>query len=524
MIRPIFALFTRAVREDSRAKAPYIARGVLAAVILMFLFFTEQTSKFMGAPGMMFFMSVVHINFFFVTLAGIGYFSSAITEEKEETTLGLLRMTSLNPLSILLGKSTSRLFGAVLLLLAQFPFTLLAVTLGGVSIGQVVAVYCTLAAYVFFLCNLALFGSVVCKRTGAAASLTGLLLFAFYVVPSWVEALLQLAIRLKYVSAKSGIARVLEPVFGWMRAASPYTRLEQILRTGFSDTPVGFQVLADVAMGAGFFLLAWVCFDRFTRNETESAPRRGFLFRKTSPLRLFGPGRAWTRALFWKEFHFSTGGKTGMLVRFVGFGLLAVYWAWMLGIPRRGNSRHWDAIGYSMMAWMYFFFALELSLAASRLFRQEIKWKTLSSLGMLPVTVGHIAWQKVAASLVACLPAAFYFLIGFALTAKDIAHSFAHDHDSGYVLGVLILVVLETVFFLFLVLFLSLIIKRGALPLAVAIAYLGNMFAGLSSVMTIGGNGGPAGIMIVMGIGLICCTGVLLRLIGPGLTRAIAAD
>ena len=54
-----------------------------------------------------------------------------MAEEKEEQTLGLLRMTGLSPLSILLGKSTSRLCGALLLLAAQFPFTIFAVTLGG---------------------------------------------------------------------------------------------------------------------------------------------------------------------------------------------------------------------------------------------------------------------------------------------------------------------------------------------------------------------------------------------------------
>ena len=55
--------------------------------------------------------------------------TSAEAEEKEEQTLGLLRMTGLNALSILLGKSTSRLLGALLLLLAQFPFTIFAITL-----------------------------------------------------------------------------------------------------------------------------------------------------------------------------------------------------------------------------------------------------------------------------------------------------------------------------------------------------------------------------------------------------------
>jgi ABC-type Na+ efflux pump permease subunit len=111
----------------------------------------------------------------------LSYFSSAITEEKEEMTLGLLRMTNLNPLSILLGKSTSRLCGALLLLAAQLPFTLLAVAFGGISTRQIMAAYCTLAAYILLLSNLALLFSVTARRTAAAAFFTGLMLFIYLV-------------------------------------------------------------------------------------------------------------------------------------------------------------------------------------------------------------------------------------------------------------------------------------------------------------------------------------------------------
>jgi len=113
-----------------------------------------------NAPGLRFFEVVVAVDLVFVILAGVSYFSSAISEEKEEMTLGLLRMTNLNPLSILLGKSTSRLCAAILLFVAQIPFTLLAITLGGISLHQVFAAYLTLAAFLVFVSNLALLASV----------------------------------------------------------------------------------------------------------------------------------------------------------------------------------------------------------------------------------------------------------------------------------------------------------------------------------------------------------------------------
>src|SRR6187402_2140763 len=108
MNSPLLALFIRSLREEGRQKLSYIARVGLVLVILMFLVSVQTSMGWNNAPGLEFFQIVFAIDLAFVVLAGVSYFCSAISEEKEEATLGLLRMTNLNPLSILLGKSTSR--------------------------------------------------------------------------------------------------------------------------------------------------------------------------------------------------------------------------------------------------------------------------------------------------------------------------------------------------------------------------------------------------------------------------------
>ena len=201
-----------------------------------------------GAPGLVFLQSATWLQAVFLTISGLGYFASAITEEKEEETLGLLRMTNLNPLSILLGKSTSRLCGALLLLAAQVPFTLMAVTLGGVSSGQVFAAYATLGAYTFLLCNLALLASVIARRTGGAALLTGTALFA-----GWIGG--------EFSSALAGL--------------SPFRRLADIFKTGFHEPPVGWQVMGSAAVGVACFLIAWGLFERLCAGgRTAGRPSR----------------------------------------------------------------------------------------------------------------------------------------------------------------------------------------------------------------------------------------------------------
>src|SRR5205085_1688371 len=123
----LFALFGRALREDVRARLPSILRAALALIILVIVWSNERDFARHVAPGREFLLATLMANLAFLGIAAPGVFASAITEEKEDETLPLLRMTNLSPVAILFGKSTARLLGALLLLAVQIPFTLLAV-------------------------------------------------------------------------------------------------------------------------------------------------------------------------------------------------------------------------------------------------------------------------------------------------------------------------------------------------------------------------------------------------------------
>ena len=96
-------------------------------------------------------------------------FSSVITEEKEQRTLGLLRLAGFRAIWILVGKSLGQLVSAMLLLALQIPFGILCIALGGVSVSQVMAAFSMLSAYMLFLAGLGLLCSTVTPRSGAAA-------------------------------------------------------------------------------------------------------------------------------------------------------------------------------------------------------------------------------------------------------------------------------------------------------------------------------------------------------------------
>ena len=156
MIGPTFALFIRSLREDARAKFTPISRAALVLVILFFIAVNQRDFARQPAPGLTVFYMVMMVNLFGLVLGGITAFCSAITEEKEDDTLGLLRMTNLSPVAILFGKGISRLVSGALLIVAQLPFTILCVALGGVSAATIWKGYEVLLCTLFFLCNLGL--------------------------------------------------------------------------------------------------------------------------------------------------------------------------------------------------------------------------------------------------------------------------------------------------------------------------------------------------------------------------------
>jgi len=190
MSLPILALFARSLRAGTRSASTYWWRGGVAGLMLFALLSAQSGGTRVAAVGLRLFSALARVNFLFITLAGVLHFSAAIAEEKEQETLGLLRMTGLGPLAILLGKAGSSLINAAMLLLAQVPFAMLAVTLGGVSATQILGAYATLLAYMVLLSAMALTCSVAERTVHGATWLAGILIGAFLLTGAVASGLL----------------------------------------------------------------------------------------------------------------------------------------------------------------------------------------------------------------------------------------------------------------------------------------------------------------------------------------------
>ena len=409
---PLIALFSRAVRDEVRGKFPPIIRATAALFLLLLVGISQRTFEYQSAAGQGLLMMIAMVNFFGLTLVGLGSFCSAITEEKEEETLALLRMTRLNPLAILLGKSTARFVGGLLFLAVQIPYTMLCVTLGGAARDQILRVYAVLGAYLFFLCNLGLFWSVICRSTSRAVSLTFFCGILFYIVPWFIAG--SLFYRSFFGGLVSTELGLFERGIKFIISSNPLGDIAGTIfnRAGgmlpFASDSLPFHLVGGVI----FFLLSWALFDRFCSSAGESAPRKRKLTGgSTNGLRM---ARPWRLAIAWKDFHFITGGKKGMIIRLVLYVIfIGGICAWSNN-NRYGNGRldygdiggiiHWSAL---------ILFTAEFLSVSARIFGVERKRQTLGSLYLLPTSPARIAWQKFLGCALSLLPLLGLWILGW---------------------------------------------------------------------------------------------------------------
>lgn len=461
-MRPLLALFTRSLREDLRGRAVYLLRCGLVMLILFFLWQTHQMQQWAGAVGRTFFTAVLWIDLFFLAVVGLSYFASAIAEEKDENTLGLLRMTDLNSLAILLGKSTSRMCGALLLIAAQLPFMLLAVTMGGLDVRQVLAGFALLLSSTFFIANLALIGSVACARTASATGLTAAALAVFVFAPG----MLNFGVY-AFDHAGEWLGQSLE---GWTNA-TPIFRLQQITATGFHGSVLGWHFAANLILGGVCFFIAWALFDRCA--ESDGGPDPTLLPATSAQAAIHRYGRPGKHALSWKDFHFIAGSYRGMIIK----GMLGtlVGMLFLSSVGTVSPQRALEQIGAPLFFAGALSLVLSLAFSASRIFKSERRDQTLSDLAILPRSIRQIVWEKVRGCLAADWPLIGMMMLGAAMVLPAIARDlWRYPRNWNEAVAICFCFTISAVQLPLSIAWMSLRVRWGGLPLGLTAWFLGN--------------------------------------------------
>lgn len=405
-------------------------RAGLAAFVLLNLSMA-QVSFGSQAPGLNLFRMIVYTNIGFASLIVPMLFANAITEEKEERMLPLLQIAGVSPLTILIGKSLPRLTSVLLILVIQIPFSLLAITLGGVTFAQISACYIAIAAYILFVGSLSLWCSVILRLTGNAIGLAGILILGYHLVPLVVFGLLT---ALSFSANWGGIAKPALITLNSYWQTTIFTQISTIFVAGSVPDFLTWQAGTHLAAALFFFLLSWSTFNVFNR-ETDTAP----VSRKSrNKARRARSGRTWKAALVWKDFYFSAGGMKFAYAKIVLYASLVTLIAFV--------QANWDwrqiqpGVVANIAAGIMFFFLLPLELirTISRTFESEVKEKTLSSLMMLPKTTRRIAYSKLLGGLLGLIPVLVFICLAFIVQPTMLDHFFRDLRSSEPVMASII--------------------------------------------------------------------------------------
>ena len=442
-----------------------------AAIGVLYVVFTTDGA----APGLQFFTSLVIINFVVICVAAISYFASAITEEKADGTLALLRLTQLSPFAILLGKSTSRLLGGLLLLLVQLPFALLAITLGGVRLDQVVDCYLLLAALLFFACNAGLVSSVLARHTAAAGVLTAAFAVLYFCWPLLVELCFGLA-----AMATGDWSQLPQVPKDWVSAFCVPVALADVLASRATRPDITGAMVALFAGGAVAFVFARLLFERFCSEEAihGADAATGIGRRSYDRGREHLPGRAWVDAICWRDFYFLHGGKKAIVLK--SFVYLALScWVGGVAMDSARQNAHYPEWWYGFSGFVFgsavFATAFESLFATSRIYRLEQKERTLAALRILPQRLDQLLHSKRRAVFLSLAPGLFFVAASFLCVFAPII-AYAAGQLVWIGLG-LIYLILQILLHHYLVGLMSLRLRWGALPLVLGISVVGNYLA-----------------------------------------------
>lgn len=469
MIHGPMTLLMRSVRADALKRSAHLLRIGSVLLIFCFLLAAHLKSSFStsSAPGLQFFQSIAYLGLALTTLAGVGHFSHSITEEKEEGTLGLLLLANISPLGILLGKSTSKILTVLLLFAAQFPFALLAITLGGISVAQIVAIFVALGSYLFLIANVALLTSVWAKRSSQAAS--GMVLFLillFGLAPAFSATVGRL--KPSIISFMPWIQPVSDQLDQLHQSVSVIKQFDLIFEGNARFSILSWQCWSSLLLGGCAFLLAWESFRRFVWAPDVDKPQR-LLFR--SPTRRWSPlvGRVWRLANAWKDYHFLTGGHLSFVLKIVVYAMAA----WCCLHFRQEIRKGLDVDGVLMFRnVMLVILSLEVLILSGQFFQFERISGTLPTLLMLPYTVGRISYSKLSGCFISLIPTVAALLVAEELIKIHVPIERFVSTKYMFQLTCALLVLGH------LTVLCSLIVNRGSLPLAMGLSLIfGMLFA-----------------------------------------------
>ncbi len=404
MLQRTIALVQRSLRVDSRDIRPHLFRMALHGIFIATLIMMQMDNGWRSAPGRSLLGWLVTYDYLFITFAAATFFATAISEEREQQTLGLLQMAGVGPLALLLGKWFPRLWSGILLLLVQLPFTLLCVTLGGVMWNQVMALFACLLAHLLLVSSIALVCSVWSRTSSAACGWATFTIVALH-LGIWIG---------------SSILNAPTPPVptAWLDHFLGANRLFRIMEIAFDEPILSYQVWSNLLASLLLSGIAWLTFAQVQEQQEHGVSPVARVDLGAGLLLARVQRRVWQRSpLVWQGYFQVAGGPMYLVGRLGVYFLIAmVFLAWVGSWGTRIDS---EELAVILIMWGIFALIWEGAYVAAQLFRGEIAGQTWSTLCLLPKSLPEIAYPRLLGSLAALLPAIGCIGFGLLLVLED---------------------------------------------------------------------------------------------------------
>ena len=359
------ALFKQAMQTDGNSGFHFLLKLLMMIISFVMLMLAGLTGS--GSKGLYMLSLVSTVNLFFVTIATVSLFCTSVTEEKEHNTLGILLMTGISPFGLLSGKLISKLYIVLQLILLQIPLIVIARTMGGLSMDQILAHLVYFLAMILIMSQVGMFFSIISQKSSKSIFFTSVFLLFLFILPC-------------------------------NNSATFLTYYFKIFATGFNAGIISQPVIILLVLSLIIFLSALMLFNKFTYDESSSVLSSEVSVRKIVKRERFG-----TNPIFEKDFRYLSGYRAALAVRVIcAFVFISFSKSYTVG----------DALYGLVVAWFY----CECFYYSQVMVKTEKNAKTLSSLGVLPMSPKNILNQKYKAFAVSVAPSlltCFYFCLTF---------------------------------------------------------------------------------------------------------------
>ena len=487
------------LRMEARDRKGYVLRTALGGICVINLLFLIDDMRRTSAPGLELLTFQIGMTFFALSLLTLATFCNLIGEEREQGTLGLLKLAGFPALSILLGKSLRSLAVAAMLLCVQLPFSVLCIALGGVALEQVLRCYVLLVAQGLFLASIGLFWSVQRPTVRQASMGAWLTVILVYVSPT-----LAVGVAQGLFAAGGGAQQLVE---WYAKVVGSPSMLGDVFVALRGRSGPWFPTSVWVAMGVALtlFLVSLWTFEARTRSLGGAAEGQSRTLRRAGTR---ASRRVEGNPLAWKEFHVALGGRIALAIRILLILLLFL----LMGASglseegREGWSGAMISTGLSLLAF-------EFLMKCGHTLGRERTENTLFLLGLLPISTPRAILSKLRGGMRMMVPAAVVVGIGVGLAPHSVAENV--DWLLSEAMEGIWLALGSAVFVCALALQLSLVVRRGAPGLALLVCIAANvlgalMFRGSTPVVT------GTGLLIVGFVLLTTVPETVERRIGEG--------